>query len=113
MNKNNTIPFFEVNGNRYEIKRNRYLQAEFDEMKRGMELSEDEQVLLAKENEFCSAVMEEKVDNFHVVAVLECIIGIIMACFVMCNIFVAALGFALLAAGTSALARDEEVSAGV
>ena len=68
---------------------------------------------LAKKNEICSAVMEEKVDNFHVVAVLECIIGIIMACFVMCNIFVAALGFALLAAGTSALARDEEVSAGV
>ena len=51
MSKSN-IPFFEVNGNKYEIKRNRYLQAEFDEMKRDLEMTEDEQVAYAKEQDF-------------------------------------------------------------
>ena len=51
MSKNN-IPFFEVNGKTYEIKRNRYLQAEFDEMKNGIEMTDEEQVAYAKEQEF-------------------------------------------------------------
>ena len=50
MSKHN-IPFFEVNGKRYEIKRTRYLQAEFDLMKSEMELTDDEQVAYAKEQE--------------------------------------------------------------
>ena len=50
MNKQN-IPFFEVDGKRYEIKRNRYLQAEFDEAKQDMEMTDDEQVAYAKEQE--------------------------------------------------------------
>ena len=45
------IPFFELNGKRYEIKRTRYLQAEFDIMKSEMELTDDEQVAYAKEQE--------------------------------------------------------------
>lgn len=55
MNKQN-IPFFEVNGKKYEIKRNRYLQAEFDLMKSDMEMTEDEQVAYVKEQEFESRV---------------------------------------------------------
>lgn len=51
MSKNN-IPFFEVNGKKYEIKRNRYLQAEFDEIKKDFEMSDEEQVAYAKEQEF-------------------------------------------------------------
>ena len=51
MSKQN-IPFFEVNGKRYEIKRTRYLQAEFDDMKRCMEMTEEEQIAYAKEQEF-------------------------------------------------------------
>lgn len=50
MSKQN-IPFFEVNGKRYEIKRTRYLQTQFDDMKSDMEMSEDEQVAYAKEQE--------------------------------------------------------------
>jgi nucleoside-triphosphatase THEP1 len=50
MSKQN-IPFFEVNGKRYEIKRNRYLQAEFDAMKSDIEMSDEEQVAFAKEQE--------------------------------------------------------------
>ena len=51
MSKNN-IPFFEVNGKKYEIKRNRYLQAEFDELKSELQMTEDEQVAYIKEDEF-------------------------------------------------------------
>ena len=51
MRTNNT-PFFEVNGERYEIKRTRYLQAEFDNMKSDMAMSDDEQIAYAKEKEF-------------------------------------------------------------
>jgi hypothetical protein len=50
--RTSNIPFFEVNGNKYEIKRNRYLQAEFDEIKKGFEMSEEEQIAYAKEQEF-------------------------------------------------------------
>jgi hypothetical protein len=50
--RTSNIPFFEVNGNKYEIKRNRYLQAEFDEIKKGLEMSDEEQVAYAKEKEF-------------------------------------------------------------
>lgn len=49
---NKIIPFFEVNGETYEIKRNRYLQAEFDEMKKSFELTDEEQVSYAKEQDF-------------------------------------------------------------
>lgn len=51
MSKKN-IPSFEVNGKNYEIKRTRFLQAEFDEMKGGIELTDEEQVAYAKEQEF-------------------------------------------------------------
>ena len=51
MSKKN-IPFFEVDGKTYEIKRNRYLQAEFNEMKNGIEMTDEEQVAYAKEQEF-------------------------------------------------------------
>ena len=51
MSKKN-IPFFEVNGKTYEIKRTRYLQAEFDEMKNGIEMTDEEQVAYAKEQDF-------------------------------------------------------------
>lgn len=51
MSKRN-IPFFEVDGKTYEIKRNRYLQAEFDEMQKSIELTEEEQLAYAKEQEF-------------------------------------------------------------
>lgn len=51
MSKNN-IPYFEVNGKSYEIKRNRYLQAEFDEMRSGLEMTDEEQVAYAKEQDF-------------------------------------------------------------
>ena len=51
MSKKN-IPSFEVNGTTYEIKRNRYLQAELDEMKRDIEMTDAEQVAYAKEQEF-------------------------------------------------------------
>ena len=50
MNKN--IPFFEINGNKYEIKRNRYLHAEFDSLKKEIEMSDEEQVAYVKEQEF-------------------------------------------------------------
>ena len=50
MNTRN-IPYFEINGNRYEIKKNRYLQAEFDEMKRNNALEEDEEIDYVKEQE--------------------------------------------------------------
>lgn len=55
MNKQN-IPFFEVGGKRYEIKRTRYLQAELDDMKRSFELSDEEQIAYAKEQELESRI---------------------------------------------------------
>ena len=45
----NNIPFFELNGQKYYIKRNRYLQAEFDAMKDDYQISDEEQIALAKE----------------------------------------------------------------
>lgn len=60
MSKHN-IPFFEVNGKTYEIKRNRYLQAEFDELKSDIEMTEDEQAAYVKEQEFDQRV--EKLRN--------------------------------------------------
>lgn len=50
MSKQN-IPFFEVNGTKYEIKRTRYLQAEFDDMKSDINMTDEEQVAYAKEQE--------------------------------------------------------------
>lgn len=51
MSKNN-IPYFEIDGRTYEIKRNRYLQAEFDKMRNDIDMTTDEQVAYAKEQEF-------------------------------------------------------------
>jgi FMN phosphatase YigB (HAD superfamily) len=51
MSKHN-IPFFEADGTKYEIKRTRYLQAEFDEMKGDLEMTDEEQVAYAKEQDF-------------------------------------------------------------
>ena len=48
----NNIPYFEVEGTRYEIKRNRYLQAEFDSLKEETQMTEEEQVAYAKESDF-------------------------------------------------------------
>jgi hypothetical protein len=53
---NNNIPFFEVDGKRYEIKRTRFLQAEFDEMKHCLEMTDDEQIAYVKEQEFDAQV---------------------------------------------------------
>ena len=50
------IPFFELNGKKYEIKRNRYLQAEFDEMKNDLEMSNEEQISYSNQLE-----MEDKI----------------------------------------------------
>ena len=52
----NNIPFFELNGQTYEIKRNRYLQAEFDKMKKVNQMSEDEQLAYAKEIEITERI---------------------------------------------------------
>ena len=49
-------PYFEINGTRYDIKKNRYLQAEFDEMKRGMELTDDEELDYVKEQELAEKI---------------------------------------------------------
>lgn len=45
------IPFFEVNGKRYEIKRTRYLQVETEKMKDEILLTDEQQVELAKEED--------------------------------------------------------------
>ena len=45
------IPYFEIDGNRYTIKRNRYLQAEFDEMKKAGQFSDDEELEYVREQE--------------------------------------------------------------
>lgn len=50
--KKENIPFFELEGQRYEIKRNRYLQAEFNDLKAEMQMTEDEQIAYAKETDF-------------------------------------------------------------
>ena len=50
------IPYFEVNGKRYEIKRTRYLMAEFDKQKSEIELTADEEVQIAKEEEKSNAL---------------------------------------------------------
>lgn len=47
----NNVPFFEVNGQRFEIKRTRYIQAEFDKLKREISMSEEEEKQYAKEQE--------------------------------------------------------------
>lgn len=48
----NIVPFFEINGTRYEIKRNRYLQAEFDKLKGEIQITDEEQIAMAKEEDF-------------------------------------------------------------
>ena len=45
------IPYFEIDGARYDIKRNRYLQAEFDEMKKSRSFSDDEELEYVREQE--------------------------------------------------------------
>ena len=66
MSKKN-IPSFEVNGKTYEIKRTRYLQAEFDEMKGDLEMTDEEQVAYAKEQEFDSRLekLRERKDELY------------------------------------------------
>ena len=66
MSKHN-IPFFEVNGTTYEIKRNRYLQAEFDELKSDIEMTDEEQVAYAKELDFDSRLekLKERKDELY------------------------------------------------
>ena len=59
MSKRN-IPFFEVNGKKYEIKRNRYLQAEFDELKSKIQMSDVEQIVYAKEQELLDRIEKLK-----------------------------------------------------
>ena len=43
------IPFFELNGRKYEIRRTHAVMAEFDEMRSSMELSDSDMVLYTKE----------------------------------------------------------------
>lgn len=50
-NINRNIPFFELNGTRYEIKRNRYLQAEFDKMKGEKQFDDNEELEYVREQE--------------------------------------------------------------
>jgi hypothetical protein len=45
------IPYFEIDGTRYTIKRNRYLQAEFDEMKKSRQFNDDEELEYVREQE--------------------------------------------------------------
>lgn len=45
------IPYFEIDGARYDIKRNRYLQAEFDKMKKSRSFSDDEELEYVREQE--------------------------------------------------------------
>ncbi len=52
------IPFFEINGIRYEIKRTRYLQAETEKYKDEVKLSDEEQASLAKEEEKTAALQK-------------------------------------------------------
>lgn len=60
MNTRN-IPYFEINGKRYDIKKNRYLQAEFDEMKRNNTFEDDEELEYVKEQELADKI--EKLGN--------------------------------------------------
>ena len=48
----NNVPYFELNGKRYEIKRNRYLQAEFDKLKNEIKFTDEEQIALTREEDF-------------------------------------------------------------
>ena len=66
MSKNN-IPFFEVDGKKYEIKRTRYLQAEFDEMRSTLEMTDEEQVAYARELDFDSRLekLKERKDELY------------------------------------------------
>ena len=48
----NNVPYFELNGKKYEIKRNRFLQAEFDKLKEEIKFTDEEQIAFAKEEDF-------------------------------------------------------------
>ena len=48
----NNTPFFEVNNEVYVIKRNRFLQAEFDLLQKKLEFSDEEQLAYEKEQDF-------------------------------------------------------------
>lgn len=52
MKNTNNTPFFEINNEVYVIKRNRYLQAEFDLLQKTLELTDDEQLAFEKEQDF-------------------------------------------------------------
>lgn len=57
---NNNIPYFEVNGVGYAIKRNRYLQAELDELKKDVSSNSEEEIALVKEKD-----LEEKAQKLR------------------------------------------------
>lgn len=52
MKNPNSTPFFEINDKIYVIKRNRYLQAEFDLLQKSIELNDDEQLAYEREQDF-------------------------------------------------------------
>lgn len=54
----NNVPYFELNGKRYEIKRNRFLQAEFDKLKNDIKFTDEEQIAIAKEEDFENRLMK-------------------------------------------------------
>lgn len=58
----NSIPSFEVNGETYEIKRTRYLMAEFDNMRDDISLTDEEQAEYVKEQDRSEALnrLEER-----------------------------------------------------
>ena len=49
---NNNIPYFEVNGVGYAIKRTRFLQAEFDAFNKSHKMTDEEELAYAREQEF-------------------------------------------------------------
>lgn len=50
------VPFFELDGKKYEIKRTRYLQVQFDELKKELEMTDEESLAYAKEQDFSDKV---------------------------------------------------------
>ena len=59
--KNQNIPFFELDGKRYEIKRNRYLQAEFDKIT-------NQNSSLTEEEEKSFVLLQDKYANLERIA---------------------------------------------
>lgn len=66
MNKN-IVPFFEVGGKKYEIKRTRYLMSELDKLKSEIELTAEEELQFVKEQEKSEALerISERKDELY------------------------------------------------